>query len=28
MDTEHRPTGNPWGLKPLLDVGVLAHERR
>jgi len=24
MDTEHCPTGNPWGLEPLLDVGELA----
>ncbi len=24
MDTEHSPTGNPWGLEPLLDVGELA----
>ncbi|MGW9113960.1 helix-turn-helix domain-containing protein [Microbacterium sp. NPDC055683] len=24
MDTEHRPTDNPWGLEPLLDVGELA----
>ncbi|GAB3598487.1 hypothetical protein GCM10027408_14620 [Microbacterium tumbae] len=24
MDTTHSPTGNPWGLEPLLDVGELA----
>lgn len=24
MDTEHSPTGNPWGLDPLLDVGEFA----
>lgn len=24
MNTEHRPTDNPWGLEPLLDIGELA----
>ncbi|WP_240423700.1 helix-turn-helix domain-containing protein [Microbacterium halotolerans] len=24
MDADHSPAGNPWGLKPLLDVGELA----